>query len=71
LIDGQDDIDPAWFDGARTVLVTAGASAPDDMVAECVDWLCQRFDARVETRTVCSENVRFELPAELRDAAEA
>ena len=37
LIDGRGDIDPAWFDGVDTVLVTAGASAPEVVVEECLD----------------------------------
>lgn len=70
LIDGPDDIDPAWLGGARTVLLTAGASAPESVVADCVDWLRRRFDAQVETRTVCEEKVRFELPEPLRNVSE-
>jgi len=66
LIDGAADIDPAWFQGDETVLLTAGASAPENVVQQCVTLLQQRFAARVETRTVCEEDVRFLLPKELR-----
>ena len=38
-----------WFDGRETVLITAGASAPEDVVQECVDHLRERFGATVES----------------------
>jgi len=57
---------PAWFAGAETVLVTAGASAPEDVVQECVDYLQRNYRATVETRTVREEDVSFQLPKELR-----
>ena len=62
LIDGPAEIDPAWFSGEETVLVTAGASAPESIVEECVQLLRNRFGASVETRTICREQLRFALP---------
>ncbi|HTU25026.1 MAG TPA: 4-hydroxy-3-methylbut-2-enyl diphosphate reductase [Pirellulales bacterium] len=70
LIDGAADIDPAWFDAADTVLVTAGASAPEAVVKECVDYFVDHFAATVEERSLRSEDVYFPLPRELRSAAE-
>jgi 4-hydroxy-3-methylbut-2-enyl diphosphate reductase len=67
LIDGAADIDPDWFDGTETVLVTAGASAPEVVVQECVDWLVERFGAAVEPRTMHKEDVAFPLPKPLRE----
>ena len=67
LIDGASDIDPNWFSGSETVLITAGASAPETLVQDCVDYLKQRFAASVESRSICEEDVRFQLPKELRD----
>jgi 4-hydroxy-3-methylbut-2-en-1-yl diphosphate reductase len=67
LVDGPDDIDPAWFDGGETVLITAGASAPEDIVQDCVGLLRERFGAQVEPRDVRAEEVRFLLPPELRE----
>ena len=69
LIDGARDIDPAWFDGAQTVVITAGASAPESVVQECVDYLRQRYAAEVEPRTIREESVHFPLPRELRGLA--
>ena len=53
LIDGPADIDMAWFVGEETVLLTAGASAPEALVQRCVTLLQDRFGASVETRMVC------------------
>jgi 4-hydroxy-3-methylbut-2-enyl diphosphate reductase len=66
LVDGAADLDPAWFRPADTVLVTAGASAPEDHVQGVVDYLRARFAATVESRTVREEHVTFPLPRELR-----
>ena len=71
LIDGADEIDPAWFEGVETVVITAGASAPESVVQDCVRWLRDRFGATVEERTIRQEDVYFPLPKELRAAAAA
>jgi len=69
LVDGPDDLQPAWFESANTVLVTAGASAPEAVVDQCLDWLRERFDAVVEPRSIRQESVSFPLPRELRNIA--
>lgn len=66
LIDGAGDIDLSWFDGVDSVLITAGASAPEVVVQQCVDLLQERFGATVEYRTIRREDVSFPLPKELR-----
>jgi 4-hydroxy-3-methylbut-2-enyl diphosphate reductase len=66
LIDGVKEIQPSWFRGNETVLITAGASAPEEVVQECVEYLQHRFGAVVESRTVREEHVNFPLPRELR-----
>lgn len=66
LIDGAQDIRHEWFDQIETVLITAGASAPESVVQECVEYLCDRFGAEVESRTIRNEEVHFQLPVELR-----
>jgi len=66
LIDSATEIDPAWFQGAQTVLITAGASAPEDVVQDCVAYLRDRFGAEVEERTIREEEVYFPLPRPLR-----
>jgi 4-hydroxy-3-methylbut-2-enyl diphosphate reductase len=71
LIDGANEIDPAWFTGDDTVVITAGASAPESVVQDCVAWLKNRYGATVEERTIREEDVYFPLPKELRAAAAA
>ena len=71
LIDGANEIEPTWFRGDETVVITAGASAPESVVQDCIAWLKQRFTADVEERTIRQEDVYFPLPKELRAAATA
>jgi len=66
LIDGVREIADHWFTGGETVLITAGASAPEEVVEECVEHLQNRYGASTETRTVREEHVNFPLPRELR-----
>ena len=66
LIDGKADLDPAWFEGVESVLVTAGASAPETVVQECLDWIVEKFGATVEPVIIRQENVSFPLPKKLR-----
>lgn len=66
LIDGVDEIDDDWFTPDQTVLITAGASAPESVVQQCITYLEERFHAEVENRTVREEHVSFPLPRELR-----
>jgi 4-hydroxy-3-methylbut-2-enyl diphosphate reductase len=69
LIDCRNDIDAAWFAGVEVVLVSAGASAPEVVVEDVLDYLREKFDATVEVRTLREENVSFPLPRELRSAS--
>jgi 4-hydroxy-3-methylbut-2-enyl diphosphate reductase len=70
LVDGPADIDLSWFGGGERVLIAAGASAPENVVQECIALLVARFDARIESRTLVEEKVRFLLPEPLRDREE-
>ena len=69
LIDDQSELDPAWVEGRKAVLVTAGASAPEHLVAKLVERLCEEFNGTTETRTLIEEDVSFELPKSLRSLA--
>jgi 4-hydroxy-3-methylbut-2-enyl diphosphate reductase len=69
LIDDQSELDPEWVRNRRAVLVTAGASAPEHLVAKLVERLCNEFDGETETRTLIEEDVSFELPRSLRSLA--
>jgi 4-hydroxy-3-methylbut-2-en-1-yl diphosphate reductase len=66
LIDRVEELRDEWFGTDDTVLVTAGASAPEEHVEACIEYLKRRFDASVESRTVREEHVSFPLPRELR-----
>jgi 4-hydroxy-3-methylbut-2-enyl diphosphate reductase len=66
LIDGWEEIADDWLIGSETVLITAGASAPEDVVEECVSYLQRKYGAEVESRVVREEHVSFPLPRELR-----
>lgn len=68
LIDGAQDIDPGWFRGDETVLITAGASAPESVVQETIEWLASRFGATVSEQVIRQEDVYFPLPKALRTA---
>lgn len=66
LIDGAGELEHKWFEGAETVLVTAGASAPEVVVQDCIDWLTREYGATLEEVTTREEHVSFPLPKELR-----
>ncbi|MAE62548.1 MAG: 4-hydroxy-3-methylbut-2-enyl diphosphate reductase [Planctomycetaceae bacterium] len=66
LVDDASEIDDSWFEGVDTVLLTAGASAPEHLVQEIVELLGERHEATVELRAVTEEDMHFELPRSLR-----
>jgi 4-hydroxy-3-methylbut-2-en-1-yl diphosphate reductase len=70
LVDNFHELPPDCLDGVATVLVTAGASAPEEVVQECVAHLQKRYGATIESHTVREEHVSFPLPRELRVLAQ-
>jgi 4-hydroxy-3-methylbut-2-enyl diphosphate reductase len=66
LIDGVGEIQADWFEGVETVLITAGASAPEDVVQECIELIQRRYAAEIVEEWVREENVSFPLPKSLR-----
>lgn len=66
LLDGPDDLRDEWFAGVNTVLISAGASAPEHLVEAIIDQLRDKFQATVEVRTIRKEEVTFPLPKALR-----
>lgn len=62
-----EDVDWSWFTGVRSVGVTAGASAPEDLVEALIGAIASRFDARVEEVRVTKEDVVFKLPRVLAE----
>lgn len=66
LIDGASELRPEWFTGVETVLITAGASAPEVVVQEVIDHLKTEYGSEVEEIVTREEHVSFPLPKELR-----
>ena len=66
LIDDENDLDPAWLEGHKTVGLTAGASSPDILVDRVVGRLAQLGFGEREEVEITREDVVFRLPAELR-----
>jgi 4-hydroxy-3-methylbut-2-enyl diphosphate reductase len=65
LIDDAESLDLAWLDGAATVAVTAGASAPELLVQGVIDRLAEAFDIEVAEADAERETVSFKLPKAL------
>ena len=66
LADGPEDLKAEWFSKEQTILISAGASAPESVVQSTIKWLQENFDGVVEEQSVREESVRFPLPKALR-----
>jgi len=62
LIASADDIHWSWFDGVTTLGLTAGASAPEDLVQGVIDACLARFDVTMQAVKTADETVTFKLP---------
>jgi 4-hydroxy-3-methylbut-2-enyl diphosphate reductase len=62
LIDDANGVDWAWFEGVQRVGLTAGASAPEDLVQGVIDAISARFDTTVEELVEARETITFKLP---------
>jgi 4-hydroxy-3-methylbut-2-enyl diphosphate reductase len=67
LVGSAEDVDWAWFAGVESVGVTAGASAPEDLVEDLIAAIARRYSARVEEVRVTQEDVMFKLPRVLAE----
>jgi len=67
LIDSVSELPLDDFTGSETILITAGASAPEVVVEETIDFFVTKFAATVESIVVREEHVHFNLPKELRE----
>jgi 4-hydroxy-3-methylbut-2-enyl diphosphate reductase len=65
LIDDLSEVQPAWVEGVETVAVTAGASAPENLVQELIGSLHGSGFNQLEEMEIKEEDVRFNLPSEL------
>jgi len=62
LVASAENVDWSWFDGVETLGLTAGASAPEDLVQGLIAACRARFDIQVEEVTTATESVVFKLP---------
>ena len=69
LIEDASGLDPGWLGGVSSVGITAGASAPEDLVQEVIATLDRLVRVRVSTLPGIEEAMRFRLPAELEPSA--
>jgi len=65
LIDDLSEVKPEWLENVQTVAVTAGASAPENLVEKLIAHLRSRGFQGLEEVEIKEEDVRFQLPAEL------
>lgn len=70
LIADGSELDPAWLNGVQTVGLTAGASAPEDLVLDVIETLRRHGQVEVEQMDGVREDIEFRLPAELRTASQ-
>jgi 4-hydroxy-3-methylbut-2-enyl diphosphate reductase len=65
-IDDAGEIQDDWFEGVKTIGVTSGASVPESLVEEVLDYLAKKTFDDVRTVTTAEEDIQFSLPKELR-----
>jgi 4-hydroxy-3-methylbut-2-en-1-yl diphosphate reductase len=65
-VDFASEIQESWFEGVETVGVSSGASVPEELVDEVLDYLAKRGFGDVETVQTAEEDIQFSLPKELR-----
>jgi 4-hydroxy-3-methylbut-2-enyl diphosphate reductase len=65
LVNDCNDVDAAWLDGVKSIAVTAGASAPEHLVQDLIDFLKRSGFSAMEEIELVDEDVRFSLPSEL------
>jgi 4-hydroxy-3-methylbut-2-enyl diphosphate reductase len=65
LVNDCSDVNTAWLDDVKNVGVTAGASAPEHLVRELIEFLREHGFHQVEEIELVDEDVRFSLPSEL------
>ncbi|MEV5966688.1 4-hydroxy-3-methylbut-2-enyl diphosphate reductase [Kribbella sp. NPDC051952] len=71
LVDYAAEIDEAWLDGVESVGVSSGASVPEILVRDVLNWLAERGYADVQEVTAAEESLTFALPRELRSDLKA
>jgi len=67
LIDNHTEVEEAWLEGMKTVGITSGASAPEELVDSLVGFFKDRGVEDIDELRVVDEDVRFMLPAKIRE----
>ena len=67
LIEDAKALDPRWLEGVSAVGITAGASAPDELVDDLVERLRQMDEIEIQRLSGVTENVRFRMPSQLAE----
>ena len=68
LIDNAAEVQEEWLKGRRVVGISSGASAPEELVVELVDFFRARGVRDISEFDVVREDVRFMLPKQIREA---
>jgi 4-hydroxy-3-methylbut-2-enyl diphosphate reductase len=71
LVDNVGEVQEGWLEGARVVGISSGASAPENLVVELVDFFRERGVSDISEHEVRREDVRFMLPKQIREHASA
>jgi 4-hydroxy-3-methylbut-2-enyl diphosphate reductase len=69
LIEDARALDPRWIEGASAAGITAGASAPAELVEEVITRLREMTEVELSVLPGVTENVRFRMPSQLTDTA--
>ncbi|HUB72850.1 MAG TPA: 4-hydroxy-3-methylbut-2-enyl diphosphate reductase [Solirubrobacteraceae bacterium] len=71
LIDSAREVQESWLEGVRVVGISSGASAPEELVSELVEYFRERGVGDISEFDVVREDVRFMLPKPIREVAPA
>ena len=67
LIDDADALNLDWLDDVETIGITAGASAPEELIDELLEKLASQGETMIEEISDIVENIQFKLPKELSE----
>lgn len=67
LVNSFKEIDPSWLKDVKTLGMSAGASTPEDIVQQCIEYLMTLGVTEVEEVSVVEEDVFFQLPKEVQE----
>jgi len=67
LIDDAQGLDPSWLKGFKTIGISAGASAPEELITELLEYISSFSEIELELVPGVEEDIQFKLPSELID----